>query len=49
MKRKLKKDKKRIIKEFSKVGKELNPKVEDGCTLVDKVLEKYGEDALIKE
>lgn len=40
MKRKLKKEKKRIIKEFSKIGKGFN-ECEEG-TLIDKVNEKYG-------
>jgi len=47
LKRKLKKEKKRIIKEYGKIAKGLN-EFQDG-TLVDKVKEKYGDDALIKK
>jgi len=44
-KRKLKKEKKRIVKQFGKVGKELVG-VEEG-TLVDRVRDKYGDDAKV--
>ncbi|CDW73592.1 map kinase [Stylonychia lemnae] len=47
LKRKLKKEKKRIIKEYGKMAKGLN-ECEDG-SLVDKVFEKYGDDAIVHQ
>eukprot|EP00347_Sterkiella_histriomuscorum_P016501 403352940 len=48
MKRKLKKEKKRIIKEYGKQAKGLN-EIGDGSTLIERVQQKYGDDALIKK